>query len=85
MTFLSQLLDSNLEIVCCDYSNMGRHTLKLMGWVAEKEVGLICQRTKDALAAYKARGGKLGTHRTRSVRPSSIQKCSERQAGRPSS
>jgi DNA invertase Pin-like site-specific DNA recombinase len=61
-TFISQLLDSDLEIVCCDCPNMDRHMLKLFGWIAEREVSLIRQRTKDALAAYKARGGKLGTH-----------------------
>lgn len=39
---------------------MGRFLLTQMAAVAELEAGLIGERTKNALAAAKARGGKLG-------------------------
>jgi DNA invertase Pin-like site-specific DNA recombinase len=42
---------------------VGKFILTQMAAVAELEAGLISERTKAALAAYKARGGVLGAAR----------------------
>jgi DNA invertase Pin-like site-specific DNA recombinase len=42
---------------------VGKYLLTQMAAVAELEAGLISERTKAALAAYKARGGLLGAAR----------------------
>jgi DNA invertase Pin-like site-specific DNA recombinase len=60
VAFLSQLLESDVEIVFADMPNADRFTLHILAAVAEKEAKDISTRTKAALAAYKARGGLLG-------------------------
>lgn len=61
---LHELLDSGVELHFCDAPQasgpQGRFMLHTMANVAELEAAMISQRTKDALAAYKARGGTLG-------------------------
>jgi DNA invertase Pin-like site-specific DNA recombinase len=59
--FLSGLMESRIEFVCCDMPSANRLTLHILAAVAEDEARRISERTKAALAAYKARGGKLGT------------------------
>jgi DNA invertase Pin-like site-specific DNA recombinase len=61
--FLAGLMDSKVEFVCCDNPNATRLTLHILAAVAEDETRRISERTKAALAAYKARGGKLGSKR----------------------
>lgn len=58
--FLSGLMESRIEFVCCDNPHANRLTLHILAAVAEDETRRISERTKAALAAYKARGGKLG-------------------------
>jgi DNA invertase Pin-like site-specific DNA recombinase len=58
--FLSGLMESRIEFVCCDNPHANRLTLHILAAVAEDEARRISERTKAALAAYKARGGKLG-------------------------
>ena len=65
--FLSGLMESGVEFIACDMPTANRVTLHIMAAVAEDEARRISQRTKDALAAYKARGGKLGGARANSV------------------
>ena len=59
--FLSGLMESRVDFVCCDNPHANRLTLHILAAVAEDEARAISERTKAALAAYKARGGKLGT------------------------
>ena len=60
VAFLSALMDSKAPFVACDNPHANRLTLHILAAVAEAEAVAISQRTKAALAAYKARGGKLG-------------------------
>jgi DNA invertase Pin-like site-specific DNA recombinase len=63
---LRSLVASGVDLVFCDLPTvpprrpMGRFLLTQMAAVAELEAGLIGERTKNALAAAKARGVKLG-------------------------
>jgi DNA invertase Pin-like site-specific DNA recombinase len=59
--FLSGLMESGVEFVCCDMPSANKLTLHILAAVAEDEARRISERTKAALTAFKARGGKLGT------------------------
>ena len=61
--FLSGLMEAGVEFVCCDMPSANRLTLHILAAVAEDEARRISERTKAALAAYKARGGLLGSAR----------------------
>jgi DNA invertase Pin-like site-specific DNA recombinase len=63
VAFLSALMESQVDFVCCDNPHANKLTIHLLSCIAEFEAGLISQRTKDALAALKARGVKLGSRR----------------------
>lgn len=63
VAFLSRLMDSGLEFVCCDNPHATRFTLHILAAVAEHEAKMISDRTKAALRAAKARGVKLGSAR----------------------
>jgi DNA invertase Pin-like site-specific DNA recombinase len=60
VAFLSALMESKADFVACDNPHANKLTIHLLAAVAEHEAEMISQRTKAALAAYKARGGKLG-------------------------
>jgi DNA invertase Pin-like site-specific DNA recombinase len=66
--FFLTLIDGGSDVVFCDLPDvppgpMGRFFLTMMVAVAELERGFTSRRTKDAMAAYKARGGVLGAAR----------------------
>jgi DNA invertase Pin-like site-specific DNA recombinase len=66
--FLLALIESGVDAAFCDLPTVppgaiGKFLLTQMAAVAELEAGLISERTKAALAAYKARGGVLGSAR----------------------
>jgi DNA invertase Pin-like site-specific DNA recombinase len=61
--FLARVMNSAVEFVACDNPAANRLTLHILAAVAENEAKAISDRTKAALAAYKARGGKLGSAR----------------------
>jgi DNA invertase Pin-like site-specific DNA recombinase len=56
----STLMESGIEFVACDSPQASRLTIHILAAVAEEEARLVSERTKNALAAYKARGGLLG-------------------------
>jgi DNA invertase Pin-like site-specific DNA recombinase len=61
VAFISQLLESGVELVCCDMPQANRLTLHILAAVGEHEREMISARTKAALAQAKARGVKLGS------------------------
>jgi DNA invertase Pin-like site-specific DNA recombinase len=76
--FLLGLEKAGVEFVCCDNPHMTRLTVGIVGLVAEEERRLISVRIKDALAAAKARGKKLGGDR--GYRPDDASQANARRA-----
>jgi len=60
VTFTSQLLDSGIEIVFCDFPKANRLVLTIIAAISEYEAGLIRQRTKAALQVKREQGFQLG-------------------------
>ena len=60
VSFIFALKDAKIDFVCCDNPNMNTLTLGIMATFAQHERETISKRTKDALAAAKARGTELG-------------------------
>ena len=60
VAFLSTIMDAGIDFVACDNPNANRLTIHILVAVAEDEARRISERTKSALAAYIARGGRLG-------------------------
>lgn len=63
VAFISALMESGAEFVCCDNPHANRLMLHMLAAFAEHEREQISHRTKAALAAAKARGVKLGNPR----------------------
>lgn len=61
VAFVSALMESGVEFKACDNPHANRLTVHILAAVAEDEARRISERTKAALAAYKARGGVLGS------------------------
>ena len=60
VSFLSSLLENEVEIVFCDFPQANKMVLHILAAISQYEAELIATRTKQALAAKKARGTKLG-------------------------
>src|SRR3954468_21536926 len=60
LAFIAALMDSKVECVAVDNPHANRLTVHILAAVAEHERAMISERTKDALAAAKARGKRLG-------------------------
>lgn len=60
VAFLSQLLDSDVDIVFCDFPQANKMVLHILAAISQYEAELIATRTKQALAAKKAKGCTLG-------------------------
>jgi DNA invertase Pin-like site-specific DNA recombinase len=78
--FLLGLQEAGVDFVCADMPNANRLTVGIMAMVAEEERRMISKRTKDALAAAKRRGVRLGgtrggkpTAKTRKLATEAIQ------------
>lgn len=78
--FLARVMNSGCEFAAADMPAANRFMLHVMAAVAEHEAKAISDRTKSALAAYKARGGKLGAElpQCRNLTPEARQKGVER-------
>ena len=67
VAFLSRLLEAGVDVRFADLPMIegatGKFMLQQMAAIAELEAGMISKRTKDALAAAKRRGVKLGGDR----------------------
>jgi DNA invertase Pin-like site-specific DNA recombinase len=60
VAFLSQLLESDVDIVFCDFPQGTKMMLHILAAISQYEAELIATRTKQALAAKKAKGCTLG-------------------------
>jgi DNA invertase Pin-like site-specific DNA recombinase len=81
--FISTLMeDKEVDFICCDFPQANRFTIHLLASVAEYETEMISKRTKDALAAAKARGVKLGGDRSGTLSLHSAKGAAASQAAR---
>lgn len=62
LAFIANLMESGVEFVCCDNPHANRLMLHMLAAFAEFERDLISKRTKDALAAAKSKGVRLGVN-----------------------
>ena len=60
VSFLSSLLESDVEIVFCDFPQANKMVLHIISAISQYEAELTAARTKAALQAKKARGCNLG-------------------------
>ncbi len=60
VSFLSGLLESDVEIVFCDFPQANKMVLHIISAISQYEAELIAARTKASLQAKKSRGFKLG-------------------------
>ena len=60
VSFLSNLLESDVEIVFCDFPQANKMVLHIISAISQYEAELIAARTKASLQAKKSRGFKLG-------------------------
>jgi DNA invertase Pin-like site-specific DNA recombinase len=63
VAFISNLMESGVEFTAVDFPQANRLTVHILAAVAEHEAKAISTRTRDALAAAKARGKRLGGDR----------------------
>jgi DNA invertase Pin-like site-specific DNA recombinase len=76
VAFVSALVESGTDFLCTDNPHANRLTVHILAAVAEDEARRCSERTKAALAAYKARGGLLGSRhlRGRAIGPEASRK-----------
>jgi DNA invertase Pin-like site-specific DNA recombinase len=57
------LLESGADFACCDTEKANRRTIHILAALAEEESRRVSERSRNALAAARARGVKLGSSR----------------------
>lgn len=60
VSFLSSLLESDVEIIFCDFPQANKMVLHILAAISQYEAELIATRTRQALASKKIRGAQLG-------------------------
>lgn len=75
--FVSGLMESKVKFIACDLPEANQLTIHIMAAFAEHEARRISERTRDALAAAKARGVVLGATGPQNLR----RHVEQRQAG----
>jgi DNA invertase Pin-like site-specific DNA recombinase len=60
--FILTLRDSGVNFICCDIPDANTLTVGIFALIAQHERETISKRTKDALAAKKARREAMGVH-----------------------
>lgn len=60
VAFIANLMESGVDFIAGDMPTANKFTLHIFAALAEQEREMISARTKEALKAYKARGGVLG-------------------------
>jgi len=63
MAFVSALMESGVDFICCDNPHANKLTIHILAAVAEYEREQISQRTRAALHAARLRGVRLGSPR----------------------
>jgi len=76
--FVSGLMESGVDFVAADNPHANKLMVHLLAAFAEHEREQISQRTKDALAAAKARGIRLGRNGADLLAPANRAKAIER-------
>ena len=81
VSFVSSIMESGVRFVAADNPHANELTLHILAAVAQHERKMIAERTKDALAAAKSRGVKLGqpSHSNRRASRAKLAALNERQ------
>ena len=88
VSFLSNLLESDVDIVFCDFPQANKMVLHIISAISQYEAELIAARTKASLQAKKSRGFKLGNpehlmDKHKQAIRNSIRSCKEKADNNP--